>query len=74
MKKLSRVEMKKVMGGYPQPSEGCYMKCCLTPLVDGICHAGHVGQFPVESCEGAGDASCGGGFYMACWCFVGPTY
>ena len=72
MKHLSRDEMKKVMGG-DVPQTGCTLKCCFTPLVGGLCHVGHVAQFNVESCEGAGNASCAGGFYMACWCFGGPA-
>lgn len=67
MKKLSRSEMKKVMGGDVR-EPGCYVYC-------GMCQEGNGGpgcQFggwiPVETCEGAGNATCAGMFFHRCTC------
>lgn len=72
MKKLSRVEMKQVMGGYPPPV-GCVYKCCVTG--DGGCNEGNqygVSTYSVATCE-EGDTVCslGGGIKISCSCQIG---
>lgn len=67
MKRLSRNEMKKVMGG-DAPLPGCYAYC-------GICAEGQSGpgcQFggwiQVEECATASNATCAGMFLHRCTC------
>ncbi|MEP7237505.1 MAG: hypothetical protein ABI685_06565 [Ferruginibacter sp.] len=70
MKHLSRDEMKKVMGGNA-PQTGCYLHCCF--LQEDPCQWGHLAIFPIDSCEGAGNSTCMGGFFVKCNCWTGPT-
>jgi hypothetical protein len=66
MKKLSRDEMKNVMGGNA-PVWGCYARCA-----DGPLESPHtsIGTFPVASCV---DVSCFGGPLVSCSCSLYPA-
>lgn len=64
MKKLSKEEMKKVVGGVAPPDEGCsvkcasgYYACCYRNLAVAYCPCVENGHVPPSKCDAGGVGS-----------------
>lgn len=69
MKKLTRHEMKNVMGGDVKET-GCKVVCC---LVEGHCNVSTSAYYAPSCAEGELFCTNGAGIVLGCSCFQGPA-